>query len=200
METIDTAQQIKTLLKASLSIDNKNQGDLLDFVSETVAGYVDEGSILEKIEALSLFQDSGLNLDDDDIEELSSMIELITKTAIEGEINEVDEIDDGTCDLCERLVNRTFHHLVPKETHNRYLRKGKLPTNLEDQGECTRHWLNSHGLMVCGPCHNAIHNAERNETLAEAYNTLERVLDHPKIFAFAKYNSRQPCRIRIRKS
>lgn len=202
--TINIAPDIKRLLAASMGKAAKEENDVLDYVTETVAGYVEDASVLDKHEALALFQDSGLSLDEDDLEELANTIEIITKRAAgeDDDENESDDecaVDDGTCEMCERFVNRSFHHLVPKETHNRYLSKGKLPANLEGIGELTRYWLNTHGIMICRGCHGTIHRTERNEVLAEHYNTLDRVLEHPKIYAFAKYNSTQPCRNRVRK-
>ena len=50
----------------------------------------------------------------------------------------------GDCELCARTMDVTFHHLVPKETHKRYLKKKKLPHNLNAgdvvrsaKGECS---------------------------------------------------------------
>jgi len=89
-------------------------------------------------------------------------------------------------------------HLLAQETHARWIKRRQLPANLEG-GEsevpgstCAKAWLSAHGVLVCRPCHNAIHNAESNMVLAEEFNTLDRLLSHPKIFAFAKYNSRRP--------
>jgi hypothetical protein len=207
MSTLNIVPIITNLLVASMGRAAREERSMLEFVSETVAGYVEEGSIMSKDDALSLFQDSGLSIDEDDMVDLANTIEIITKRAAgveeeglyDGESDE-EEIDDGTCELCERFVSRSFHHLVPKETHNRYLSKGSLPVNLVSIGELSRVWLNKHGVMVCRTCHGTIHNAERNEVLAEQYNTLDRLLEHPKIYAFAKYNSTQPCRMRVRKS
>ena len=58
----------------------------------------------------------------------------------------------------------------------------------------SRLFLNSHGIKICRPCHNSIHDAEREEVLAEQLNTLGRVLSHPKIVRTAKYNSTQRVR------
>lgn len=205
MSTLNISANIKSLLAASMGSAAKEEMDLLDYVAETVAGYVEDESVMDISQAISLFQDSGLSLDEDDLEDLAQTIEIITKRAA-GEGDEDDEeedveIDDGTCEMCERFVSRSFHHLIPKETHNRYLSKGKLPTNTSDisGSVLTRSWLNTHGIMVCRPCHGTIHRTERNEVLAEQYNTLDRLLEHPKIYAFAKYNSTQPCRVAVRK-
>jgi hypothetical protein len=111
--------------------------------------------------------------------------------------------DDGTCELCERDVRRTFHHLIPKETHNRYLKKKTLPENITAianeigiDASMSRVWLNTYGTMLCSSCHSAVHRAASNEELAEKYNTVELLLEHPQVYAFAKYNSKQPVRNR----
>jgi hypothetical protein len=123
----------------------------------------------------------------------------------EDEVKDVAD-DDGTCELCERDVRRTFHHLIPKETHSKYLKKKTLPENIKAiamgigvEPSMGRVWLNTYGTMICGPCHSAVHNAASNEDLAENYNTVELLLEHPKILAFAKYNSKQPVRNRCTK-
>jgi hypothetical protein len=86
-------------------------------VAETVAGYVEEGDALSRDDALSLFLDAELDLDADALADLAATVELLTGGGEESEGAESEErqVDDGTCDLCERLVKRTFHHLVPKE-------------------------------------------------------------------------------------
>lgn len=135
------------------------------------------------------------DIDEDDMMEIAATIVILTggtESADEKE-NDIND-DDGTCEMCERDIRRTFHHLIPKETHGKYLKKKQLPENVV--GDVNRVWLNTYGIMVCRTCHSAIHNAAPNDELAEKYNTLERLLTHPKIFAFAKYNSKQPVRMR----
>eukprot|EP00397_Hematodinium_sp_SG-2012_P058057 GEMP01073147.1.p1 GENE.GEMP01073147.1~~GEMP01073147.1.p1 ORF type:complete len:214 (+),score=70.40 GEMP01073147.1:176-817(+) len=43
--------------------------------------------------------------------------------------DEEDDMGIGECDMCERTMNLTFHHLIPKETHRRYLKRHRLPAN-----------------------------------------------------------------------
>lgn len=85
---------------------------------------------------------------------------------------------EGDCEMCARHRLLTFHHLIPKDTHSRYLGK-RLPHGVD--GEPTRHFLNSHGTMICRQCHNMVHKTETNDVLAAEYNTLQRLLDHPTI-------------------
>lgn len=71
---------------------------------------------------LSLTQDAGIELDPDDLTDICSTIAYLTDpdptVGLEGDAEgegEEEEVDDGTCEMCERLTSRTFHHLIPKE-------------------------------------------------------------------------------------
>mmetsp|Transcript_6841 Transcript_6841/g.16351 ORF Transcript_6841/g.16351 Transcript_6841/m.16351 type:complete len:131 (+) Transcript_6841:1156-1548(+) len=92
--------------------------------------------------------------------------------------------------------------LVLPKVHNRILKRGSLPLNLQtvSGAECTRIWLNAHGIKCCRPCHNVIHEHEREESLAENYNTLELVLSHPQVHKFVAWNSKQVPRGKVAKS
>jgi len=36
---------------------------------------------------------------------------------------EEDELEDGQCEMCERFIPLTRHHLIPRRMHNRYKKK-----------------------------------------------------------------------------
>jgi hypothetical protein len=88
-----------------------------------------------------------------------------------------ERTQEGDCEMCSRHMLLTFHHLIPKDTHPTYLKK-RLPAGIE--GEPTRSFLNTYGTMVCGACHGYIHSLASNEVLAKEYNTLEKIMAHPK--------------------
>jgi hypothetical protein len=199
----EVAKTIEALLRASMqscSLQDSVDEAVIGFVAESVAASVETGEMLSSGEALSLFQDAGLQtagLDEEDLVDIAETIEVLTKGNPQEEEEEDEEgelIDDGSCEMCERFVSkRTFHHLIPKEMHARYLKRKSLPENLEQLkgAQCTRLWLNNHGVLICRSCHWAIHKAEPNNILSMSYNTLDRLLEHPKIRAFAKYNSKR---------
>merc|ERR1712083_1213466 len=89
-----------------------------------------------------------------------------------------DTMQEGVCEMCDRHLLLSFHHLIPKDTHPTYLKK-RLPSGVE--GEPTRSFLNSYGTMVCRACHSFIHHLATNEVLAKEYNTLEKILEHPRV-------------------
>jgi len=154
----------------------EEQEELIDFAKETISEHVISGDVLSCEEVETLLADIGVQIDPDEASELHQRIADMTRpdhyalleamaAAEEGGGDE----DDGTCEMCERETRRTWHHLVPKKVHNRILKRGSLPLNLQtvSGAECTRIWLNAHGIKCCRPCHNVIHEHESEESLAE---------------------------------
>ncbi|KAF8475678.1 hypothetical protein BDZ91DRAFT_710117 [Kalaharituber pfeilii] len=84
------------------------------------------------------------------------------------------------CEICERNVPLTYHHLIPKSTHTKVLKRGWHP----------EHMLNS-VAWICRPCHTMCHKVADNETLAKDFFTVERLLAREDIQRWAAYQSRQ---------
>mmetsp|Transcript_79414 Transcript_79414/g.256714 ORF Transcript_79414/g.256714 Transcript_79414/m.256714 type:complete len:166 (-) Transcript_79414:51-548(-) len=89
-----------------------------------------------------------------------------------------EQLQEGRCDMCQRQKLLTFHHLIPKDVHATYLKK-RLPPGID--GEPTKLFLNSYGTMVCRQCHAFIHRLVPNPELAKDFNTLQKILDNPKV-------------------
>ncbi|KAG1712051.1 hypothetical protein DVH05_009291 [Phytophthora capsici] len=100
-----------------------------------------------------------------------------------------EDADDmtGLCEMCERPMNLTAHHVIPRVTHSKYLRKGY-----------TKEFLNT-CIMICRQCHSKIHSTEDNKTLAREYNTLDKIMQHPEIIAWVAYARKQKARVKPRK-
>jgi len=94
-----------------------------------------------------------------------------------------DSDDGGSCELCEREMPLTRHHLIPKALHKEWLRK-KRATQVE---------LNV-VAMVCRQCHNALHASIEKRELAEHYNTVDALLNHDAVRRFAAWASKQRSR------
>eukprot|EP00927_Polykrikos_kofoidii_P050476 TRINITY_DN44392_c0_g1_i1.p1 TRINITY_DN44392_c0_g1~~TRINITY_DN44392_c0_g1_i1.p1 ORF type:complete len:438 (+),score=90.84 TRINITY_DN44392_c0_g1_i1:25-1314(+) len=105
--------------------------------------------------------------------------------------DDAGELEEGSCEMCKRLTFLTFHHLIPKDTHRKYVGK-RLPPGVE--GEPTRCFLNRHGTMICRSCHSMVHSMASNETLGAEYNTLEKLLAMPGIQSWIEWRSKNPCR------
>ena len=90
---------------------------------------------------------------------------------------------EGQCVMCERRnIMLTFHHLIPKCTH-RKLKK-------LDSKKYTRK-LMSDGIMICRPCHSALHKTESEMTLALEFYTFELIREHPKMKKWIEYARKQ---------
>jgi hypothetical protein len=82
----------------------------------------------------------------------------------------IGDEEEGSCRMCERETFLTRHHVVPRTTHKKMLRRG-----LYTKDQC------NHVELLCRPCHSAIHRFEDEESLALNYSTLEKILAHPKV-------------------
>ncbi|RPB25555.1 hypothetical protein L211DRAFT_856681 [Terfezia boudieri ATCC MYA-4762] len=84
------------------------------------------------------------------------------------------------CEICERNVPLTYHHLIPKSTHAKVLKRGWHP----------EYMLNS-VAWICRPCHNMTHRAADNETLAKEFYTIEKLMEREDMQRWAAYQSKR---------
>eukprot|EP01134_Creolimax_fragrantissima_P005711 CFRG5711T1 len=91
-----------------------------------------------------------------------------------------EESPIGGCQICERPMPLTKHHLIPKKLHKLY--KKKKGQSVETLQLC---------INVCRPCHSAIHRIYDEKTLASSYNSLELLMSSEEIIKFARYASKQ---------
>ncbi|CCI46115.1 unnamed protein product [Albugo candida] len=107
------------------------------------------------------------------------------KVVLEHDIAESDGwTHDRLCAMCDRPMNLSKHHLIPRVMHTKFLKKGYDKTLLN---MC---------IVICRPCHTKIHSVEDEKTLATEYNTLEKIMEHPDIVAWLKYARKQKARIK----
>ena len=117
------------------------------------------------------------------LEEEDFNVEDIWKERFQPTELDNEEEEDGCCKICDRDMRLTRHHLIPRETHKRYLKQGKY----------TKEQLNQ-TAAICRMCHNAIHRFYTNMELAEHYNTVELLLQQDKIVRHAQWAARFRCR------
>lgn len=148
--------------------------------------------------------------DDTDSESLEEEPDQGTNDEEDGEM-----IGEGECELCERLVQLTRHHLIPKSTHARMESKlfnaaaaiavGEperaeriLGVGLQHTLDQLQHATKSNIRRIlnqtsdiCRPCHSAIHKTHDNMTLALNYNTVDQLLEDEQIYKFCQWASKQ---------
>ncbi|CAL1710895.1 unnamed protein product [Somion occarium] len=84
------------------------------------------------------------------------------------------------CEICQREVPLTYHHLIPRETHSKVLKKKWHPESM----------LNS-VAWLCRPCHSAVHHVASNEDLAKHLYSVELLLEREDIQRWRKYAAKQ---------
>ncbi|HSG02649.1 MAG TPA: hypothetical protein VLA39_02880 [Marinobacterium sp.] len=88
------------------------------------------------------------------------------------------------CQLCQRVIGLTFHHLIPRKVHSRPRFRKKF----------SREALNQ-GVWLCRDCHRAVHRFYDEITLAKEYNSLEALLNSEIIQRHIDWQRRQRRRI-----
>lgn len=84
------------------------------------------------------------------------------------------------CEICERDVPLSYHHLIPRSTHKKVLRRGWHPE-----------WMLNSVAWLCRPCHSKVHRVATNEELAREYWTVKKLLAREDIQTWAEYVGRQ---------
>ena len=126
-------------------------------------------------------------------------------------------IQDGECELCEREVKLTRHHLIPRSTWPRikprllqaapYFQEGKMQkvinllhmTNIPStltmhhlsSGPNIKMFLSCYTCNLCKLCHKAVHKTFDNFELAERRNDVELLLEDETIRKFCKWANKQ---------
>mmetsp|Transcript_18619 Transcript_18619/g.22811 ORF Transcript_18619/g.22811 Transcript_18619/m.22811 type:complete len:272 (-) Transcript_18619:33-848(-) len=126
-------------------------------------------------------------------------------------------IQEGECELCERDVKVTRHHLIPRSTWPRIkprfvqaspyfmsgdmemveniLSIGTIPSTISAHHLSSRSqiklFLGSYTCDLCKLCHSTVHRRYDNMTLAESKNSLEKLLEDEHIVKFAKWANKQ---------
>lgn len=85
------------------------------------------------------------------------------------------------CELCGRLKELTFHHLIPKTLHtNKYFKK------IYDSK-----YMKSNGLNLCSDCHKNIHSFFSEKELGKSYNNKELLISNEKVKNFLIWIKKQ---------
>ena len=95
---------------------------------------------------------------------------------------------DGACELCGRTsLPLTFHHLVPKSTHDKYAKKACCCPGLPEGSTPSKAFLRSYGARLCRPCHSVVHRLAPNSVLAARYNTVDALRAAPAVAKWTEY-------------
>lgn len=92
-----------------------------------------------------------------------------------------EELGPNDCELCEREMPLTDHHLYPKDQHKRMMKRNKM----------SRDKLLSTITKICRPCHTAIHKLFGNKELADRLYSIELLCEEEKIINHVNYIRKQ---------
>jgi len=160
-------------------------------------------------------QSSDDDNDDDDDERPGSDIDFGDNEDDDGEY-----IGEGECELCEREIRLTRHHLIPKTTWSKFKKKipaaveamtsgqedkarmilggtlaDDLPSEIVENPNNTillRRFL-SKTCNICRPCHSTVHKLHNELELAERFYTIDKLLEDQELLKFCKWASKQKC-------
>eukprot|EP00586_Coscinodiscus_wailesii_P022102 CAMPEP_0172500944 /NCGR_PEP_ID=MMETSP1066-20121228/144395_1 /TAXON_ID=671091 /ORGANISM="Coscinodiscus wailesii, Strain CCMP2513" /LENGTH=281 /DNA_ID=CAMNT_0013275453 /DNA_START=15 /DNA_END=860 /DNA_ORIENTATION=+ len=117
-----------------------------------------------------------------------------------------DYIAEGECELCERYMKLTKHHLLPKSTWTKMKKllhaaaddKSKLRLVEYDFDDLPAVLDNfsirafiSKTCDICRPCHTRVHQVHDHMTLATRFNTVEKLIHDEDILKFCKWAHKQ---------
>lgn len=87
-------------------------------------------------------------------------------------------MNENICEMCGVRAELTKHHLVPRaRVKNGYKDLKDDPANV---------------IMICRPCHDAIHAAYDETTLRNLYSTKEKLLAAPAVMKFIAWRKKHP--------
>ncbi len=135
--------------------------------------------------------------------------------------DEDNYVQEGECELCEREVKLTRHHLIPRSTWPRikprflqaahFYEEGNmekveevlgigspLPESLTmhhfTSGARVKQFLSCYTCDICSMCHKTVHNTFDNLELAERRNNVEKLLEDERIRKFCQWANKQRSR------
>jgi hypothetical protein len=89
---------------------------------------------------------------------------------------------DDVCFACGVESGLTWHHLVPKTTHQKEKRRrGLRKDELSEMKE-----------LMCRDCHSQLHSLVSEKELASEYDTVDKILAHPEFAKYVKWKRKHP--------
>jgi len=153
-------------------------------------------------------QDKNLDVSSSEDESDSGMMD-------DGDDEEHAPLFDGECELCDRYIQLTKHHLIPKSTWPRMEAKlmhaadaiegGNLDKAsiilgpglihlMDDLSSSDKQYIRQilhRTCDICRPCHSALHRTHDNTELALWYSTIDRILEDEQMASFCKWANKQ---------
>lgn len=186
------------------------------------------GRVVEKLKKRVKRDDDGsTSTSSDDGEERDAAGRTLQEVSSSDDGNDGDDSDgrdflaEGECELCDRFMKLTKHHLVPKSTWPKIsVRLLRAADALEEGDPEKARVILGDGMAdlssrlssspnpkvdpkvmirkilrqtceICRQCHSTVHFTHNNMDLALFYNTVDKLLDDPQIAKYCKWASKQ---------
>ena len=107
--------------------------------------------------------------------------------ALANEIDEEELLGDDACEMCERVMPLTRHHLFPR-TCWKFFEK-RPPAGFAESGRSLQETA-----ALCRQCHSAVHLFADERALGEHYNTVAALLQQESLAKFAAFQNKQKAR------
>lgn len=218
---IDEATVVSDITLDGETIMEGDDGDIHPSWAEEDAPIIQEmiGNLgIEEAQARSLISklNEVLGIEGDDFGDSDDGAPQINENDEDEDDQDSDSeyLEDGECELCDRYIKLTKHHLIPKETWARIQtklvhaaeakRKGELDKAAFLLGPGLENVLDAlstdkvtiRGILqqtceICRQCHTAVHRTHSNMELALRYNTVDKLLADEIVSKFCRWASKQ---------
>lgn len=154
---------IRSAWRRTIGISEKHP--MTQYIFESLAEDLSSAGLPESIDAArERFEDTITSFGDIDSEESDAFCAVLFSTLqTEPEIDE-NCLKPGQCEICERTLPLTKHHLIPRMMHPRLKKQGTPKEILYRTAD------------ICRLCHNAVHRFFSEKELAFEYNTIEKLM------------------------
>lgn len=193
--------------------DAGDDSENLDMMTSLLQDYIGIGEDQARKVIEQIYHNDTKSTEDDD-ESFESNGAISNEASVDENHEEDMPLFDGECELCDRYIKLTKHHLMPKSTWSRMESRLRQAAFAKEDGDMEKAILIlGPGLVhvveslnaekssireimaltcdICRPCHDAIHRTHDNVTLALSFNTIDQLLEDEKIAGFAKWASKQ---------
>mmetsp|Transcript_31811 Transcript_31811/g.46880 ORF Transcript_31811/g.46880 Transcript_31811/m.46880 type:complete len:296 (+) Transcript_31811:88-975(+) len=187
-----------------------NDNALLSQCASSLQEYLDissQESAIQILQAAFLPWRVSISSDEEDDKEHADSTENDGKNS-DDDVNSDEEecVGEGDCELCERTMPLTKHHLIPKSTWPAMKRRILNAEGSKNESillECFQPHLPEdltsasvrvflvRTCSICRPCHSMIHRIHDNKVLAENFNTVDKLLTDEDVVKFCRWANKQ---------
>jgi hypothetical protein len=128
-----------------------------------------------------------LPADEDDAADAYEALLEGVNDALANEIDEEELLGDDACEMCERVMPLTRHHLIPRSEWKFF--EKRPPAGFAESGRSLQETA-----LLCRQCHSAVHSFADERALGERYNTVEALMQQESLAKFAAFQNKQRAR------